>query len=889
MNSWLIEQNLSFIRQRLKWLVFGRRIGSAGTVLCLIWFLIQLCAYRGVFTHLLFFYLFATLMVVASLAALFIAALITFARNEKRSWIGNELEKGCPPLMDRVNTLIFLDENPRQPPPFRLKSRIEEQAEKVFKTQKTSSPFSPARTFAHLGLFVLMLTGVMFFQIHYDPFGSLQNDSTTTVASKPGAVFELAPQKDVSETQVKKAWGEVRIVDPGHDVRLTKVDVLPLQIEMTASDTMEKPVWVTRIDGGEESSHELPAPTDPNYMVYQPLVYIDELKVTEWDVIGYYAKVKSAAPAEYASPLSFIEIRPFREDILKLTGGKDGKQNQRYQLLSELTGLIKQQTGLLQDTHQHRETTYTNSDQRMQDAKKLSKAEGDLAGAANHFYGKIASESENTPVGAILDELSQAEEQMNRATQALQDDVAQEGEQREQGALSHLIACRKAFQKVISDHPDAFGGDSPDAIADEDTVTATESLKALSQVSEMRNRDQSALEELHQLTQRQQNLAVNPGSAVLKPQPEVDLKSDLHSMMEDKKKALATSSFDPLMAERQEMQLKSDFHGLMDRNSDLFRNSKAEQDTVQENMTQAIEKLSSDKKSEGKQAMTRAADSMRDLENALKKSLEAQQLAEAYKLKKIIEQNARQLSHEQAKPGTLSDQEVKDLAFSAQHSTSTLKDIVENDSGNSFGPKVRQALSPENQQALNNALNKFGSLPSGPDRGAAAGEAKHDLQAISDAFDQSQPDLTRKIRGEDQLQPGQGDSLNQAIQKLQSMILAAEGQHPNSPGDQAKALVEALHDLQVGMDDNKFTAAMRDKMQGEADELFKKKAPGEAVDPAALKKFLDEIESVRVEANDANRPRPPEPNTTQIDPSTFPPAYRERLKNYFEQLSQPSH
>ncbi len=43
-----------------------------------------------------------------------------------------------------------------------------------------------------------------------------------------------------------------------------------------------------------------------------------------------------------------------------------------------------------------------------------------------------------------------------------------------------------------------------------------------------------------------------------------------------------------------------------------------------------------------------------------------------------------------------------------------------------------------------------------------------------------------------------------------------------------------------------------------------------------------------VEANDANRPKPADVNTTQIDPSKFPPAYRERLKNYFEQLSQPS-
>jgi hypothetical protein len=341
-------------------------------------------------------------------------------------------------------------------------------------------------------------------------------------------------------------------------------------------------------------------------------------------------------------------------------------------LLSELTGLIKQQTNLIQDTHEHLETIYPQDDMRMQDAKKLSQGEGDLSTATNHFYAKIASESENTPVGEILDELSQAGEQMTRATASLQDGIAQEGKRQEQGALTHLIACRKAFQKVISDHPDAFGGDSSDSVADQTPVTATDSLKALSQVSEMRNRDQAALQALHQLTGRQQALATAPG-------------------------------VDNSTAERQQMQLKSDLHELMNQNSDLFRNSDDEEAAVQQNMMQAIVKLSSGNKFEGKQAMARAADSMKDLEKAVNKKLEAQQLAEAYKLKKIIEQNAQQLSQEQAKPGSLSSQEVQDLTNSAEHSTSTLKDIVDSDSQSGFGPKLGQALSAGNQQALDNA------------------------------------------------------------------------------------------------------------------------------------------------------------------------------------------
>ncbi len=506
MNVLRIEENLSFVRQRLKWLVFGRRFGTAGMVFCLVWFLIQLAARGGSLTDLRIYHLLIALMAMAGLATVIVIFFVTFARHEKRALIGNALEDGCPSLMDRINTLIYLEENPRKVRSFRLKNQIEAQAVQVFETEKVVSPFPADRTWAHLGAFVLLLAGVIFFQMHYDPFKGLKYQTQTAIA-KPSQPFELAPQKDVSETVAKKTWGEVRIVDPGHDVKLTKVDVLPLQIEMTASDTMDKPVWVTSVDGGEESSHDLAPPTDPNYMVYQPLIYLDQLKVTEWDVVSYYGKVHSAAPADYASSLNFIEIRPFREDILKMTGDKDGKGKNRYNLLSELTGLIRQQTSLIQDTHRHIETVYPQDDMRMQDARKLSHAENELSTATDHFYGKIASESENTPVGEILDELSQAEEQMTRATRALQDDVAQEGKKREQDALTHLIACRKAFQKVLSDHPDAFGGDNSADETAENTPTATDSLKALSQVSEMRNRDQAALQSLHQMTQKQQAMA----------------------------------------------------------------------------------------------------------------------------------------------------------------------------------------------------------------------------------------------------------------------------------------------------------------------------------------------------------------------------------------------
>ena len=684
----------------------------------------------------------------------------------------------------------------------------------------------------------------MFFQRYFAPFANLQGDVSR--AANPAAPFELAPRANVAETEAHRTWGEVRIVDPGHDVRLTKVDVLPLQIEMTTSDTMQKPAWVTSINGGPEISHDLDQPTDPNYMVYQPSIYLDQLAVTDWDVVAYYARTDSAAPAHYASPISFIEIRPFREDILKTTGG--GKNNQRYDLLNELTGLIKEQTNILQQTHEHQLITYPQDDMRLQDAHKLSDGEKNLATSADHFYGEIVSADENTPVGGILDELSQAQRQMNNAVPALKDDAVVEGKQNEEGSLYHLIACRKAFQKVISDNPAAFGGQNSGDLADS-TPTASDSLKKLSQVSEMHDRDQETMQALQQLTAREQALAQTHAT--------------LQSRLGD------------------QMGIKSDFSDAMEKNPDLFQGSEPQQAALRQAMMQSIVALSTGDAPAAKTALAQTVASMQDLEQSVGQNHQAKQMGEAYQLKKIIDQNSRQLGQEQAKPGSLSPQEVQDLANAARGSTQTLKDIVDTDKSGAFGPQLGQSLSPANQQALANALSQFGSSSPGAGRSAAAGNAQKNLQNVSQAFDQSQPALTSQIRHQDALQPAPADALDQAEQDLQSLILGLGGHGP----DQQKARAQILDELQSGMGNGKVGGLIHDQLVADANQLLKIKAPGD-VDSAALQKLLSEIQSYRTEVNDPARARAPELNTTQVDPSKFPPSYRERLRAYFEQLSQ---
>jgi hypothetical protein len=847
-SDWIIERFLRSAQRSWSYFVAGRRVGTVGMVLCLVWFAVQLAAWRGIITRSAVVHEATALVIGAAVVALLFIFIAALATQYPRAWLAGRLEKGCSPLQDRLHALVYLEQKPARAGSPSIRRRITDQASTVLQNSHASPELERGKTWSRLGLFFFALLGVILFQRHFDPFANLQGDLPT--AGAKSAPFELAPRSNVAETQARQTWGEVRIVDPGHDVRLTKVDVLPLQIEMATSDAMQNPAWVTSINGGAEVSHDLAKPSDPNYMVYQPVLYLDQLAVTDWDVVAYYAHVDSDAPGKYASPISFIEIRPFREEILKGTGG--GKGNQRYDLLNELTGLIKEQTNVLQQTHQHELISYPKDDRRLQDARKLSDSENNLVTSTDHFYGKIASADENAPVGDILDELSQAQDKMTQAVPPLRDDVVVVGKQAEEGALSHLIACRKAFQKVISDHPDAFGGQSGESLADS-TPTASDSLKKLSQVSEMRDRDQETMQSLHDVANREQALA----------QSRENLRTRLG----------------------EQMQIKSDLGDMMSKNPDLFHGAEQQQSAVRQNMMQSILSLSSGDAPAARTALAQTAASLQELEQRVGQQHQAQQVAAAYQLKKIIDQNAQQLGQEQAKPGSLSPQEVHDLADSARGSTQTLKDIVDGDRSGVFGPQLGQSLSAANQQALNNALAEFRAAPAGAGRSSAGGEAQKDLQNVGQAFEQSQPALTNQIRHQDALQPAPADALDQAEQDLQSMILGIDGHG----GDAQKAGAQILDELRAGMSEKgKVGGIVQDQLLADADKLLKIKAPGEG-DSAALKKLLTEIQSFRTEVNDPAQAKPPELNTTQIDPTKFPPSYRDRLRAYFEQLSQQPH
>src|SRR5262249_16382791 len=157
---------------------------------------------------------------------------------------------------------------------------------------------------------------------------------------------------------------------------------------------------------------------DPKYALYQPTLFLDELNLADWDVLTYYARAETEKDNSFASEVYFLEVRPFREDILKLPGGEGGSA---YQRLNEISSLINRQEHVIRQTHQNVQQPPDQENVRTQDRKKLEQAESDLRDSTQHLYAKIDADRQNRAAGMDLDRLAKAVESFEATVHALRE------------------------------------------------------------------------------------------------------------------------------------------------------------------------------------------------------------------------------------------------------------------------------------------------------------------------------------------------------------------------------------------------------------------------------------------------------------------------------------
>jgi len=847
----LIETNLKRTAARWRWLRFLRQSSSLGAVVCLLFLALAAGLLIGWKPEPLFVTSLEVLFVIGAVLAWFVLIVLVVSKDVQRPWLAGLLELGQPKLLDRLNTLVHLEKGARRSTSIRaFYVRIAKQAQSVLAEKQPAVALSPARPLVHFAVFAAILIATIYVYQRFTPYQRLLGSRQTQVAAhnepKPPSDELALPTNNLVEQ--KQPWGEVRITEPAHDLQVTKVDVVPLQIEAAANEPLQHVGWNTALNGAGEERHELPSPTDPRYAVYQPNVYLDELRLSDWDVLTYYAKANTERSNTFASEVYFMEVRPFREDILKMPGGEGG---QAYQCLSELTALINQQQHIIRQTHQHAQKPPEPAKLRVQDRDKLADAEADLSQSANHLYAKMASEMENKPIGDALDQLAKAEKDSNQASDSLRADTMAEAQTGERSALADLVAARKIFQKVVSDNPEAFA----DAKKEEEPPPPTaEKEDKLKEIAEFRNEAKAAQDFVQKTAQKQQQLARQAGST-----PKVNL---------------------PQLAD-QEQQLQRALEQFENQHPKAFREVKPETEQAEQAMAKAAEDLLR-KSSTAKTNAQEAASDLQKLSEAMKNKAQDRQLADAYKLKRMLDKQIEKFGQCQNSGDSVGDK--KTVSQTRETLKQLKKAAEEQPTREAFGPKLRESLSDPNMTSLNWPLGELERSQDKETKEKAAGQAKEGLAKVSKAFTESEPQALQQAQKSDSLKPPEQESLERGLAQLQSLLKQMQEKRPLSAQDQAKQGQEALYNLQTGLRETYGSNERGNQIMLHLEQELKK---GESpLDVENLKKLMEELQHFSLEISALEARKEDKPEVTNIDSARLPPAYRGRIEKYFQKLSE---
>ena len=787
----------------------------------------------------------------SSLLAFFIVCLVSMLSRRPRPWLAATLERSYDPLLDRLNALVHLEAVQDETQVWPYFRRIERQAVAMLPASGLPSPFRWRGTLLWMMAALLAIAGTVKLYSKLEPWERLSWDAGEPAPSAelpdPGA-SPLEPPA-ASAAEVKAAWGEVRITEPGRDLKVTKVDAVPLQVEAASDQPLKAASWSTATNGAEPRKHALPPPAEPNYAVYKPLIYVDELGLQDWDVVSYYASASTAGGASYASEIYFLEVRPFRDDLAKMPGGEGGKA---YAGLNELTGLIEGQRQILRETHRFQQATSLGADLRRQDRAKLAGAESDLGDAVRHLYAKLAAEMENQPIGDVLTHLAASEGWIEKARLALEEE-APDAMAKEQGALAELVATRKSFQKVVTDHPEAFEGDDGEG---EDTPVA-ELPDKLKQILELRDQEKAAQELVKKTLEAQRSLTRRTAEG----------EGDLDALAGEQRKLA-----EPLRA-------------LKTAQPSAFRGAEKESEAAVSALVKAAEALEDpDPGKDSAAAQGQAVAALEKLQAALDKKRLAQELGHAYQLKEVLDREAEEMGRMQAEPSKFSGEQAGRTAADARSAAKGLKKIVEEKPGkDAFGPELGKALSDKQLRELESRLDALARSEGGAERGSAAGRAREALGRVAQAFEQSQPPAVKELKA-DRLSPGGEESLDSALAQLDSLVARPESDRRPSPEDEARRRRELLLNLRKGLEGMKGDEAKVARLLLRVEEALAKDLTPE--EKLRLKKLREEIEQYRVEVKDRGERAADKALVTRVDPARLPAAYRDRIQRYFRKLSE---
>jgi hypothetical protein len=763
----------------------------------------------------------------------------------KRRWLAAVVEKIDPRFQDRLNTLLFLESRRREPRVIAFRERIAEQARRVLNARTPARPFSALPSLAWLCVFLAVFGVSASFNLRYVPWKRLQPGSDLLARHQiqpPPATLTSLPTNAI---EPPRSWGEVRITRPGGDLRLTKVDVVPLAIEAAANQNLKEVGWYSSVNGKPEQAHPLPAPKDPKYGIYQPTLFLDELELADWDVLTYYANARTESSNHYASEIYFIEVRPFREDILKMPGGEGGAP---YQSINAISSLIGHQQRIIRQTHQYAQRAGEPKADSAERAN-LAQAELDLGDAAQHLYADMAAKMENQPIGQALENLAKAQGSLDDAGQALKDDFLGPAQDHEREALADLVATRKNFQRIVSDHPQDFSsppGESPIANASD----------KFNQMTEFRDETKSASEFVQKL---------------LKDQKQVEQQAS--DRLAETPSDLAT----------REKELERALREFAAQHPKPFNNSRPQSEQAQRALQQAGQAWQAGN-SESGAATRRATRDLESLGSAMQRQFSSQQTTEAYRLEQMLKAQIRSLDQLASSQSGAPAQQAASTAQATRDIIDELKRNLDQDpDSKQFGQPLHDALNDRKKSELDQKLADLQQAQADQERQARATESRDALKRLDQAFVASEPQALQQARNTDSLKPDPNSGFAEGLSQLDNLLRQLEQGRNLPPADQQKQARQALSNLQAGLE-NQF--GQNSQGEGLVRQLQDMLGNQQALNPETLRRLLEQLEHFSAEARTTVAANPDELEVLNQDPLRLPQAYRDRIESYFRKLSE---
>ncbi len=268
---------------------------------------------------------------------------------------------------------------------------------------------------------------------------------------------------------------------------------------------------------------------------------------------------------------------------------------------------------------------------------------------------------------------------------------------------------------------------------------------------------------------------------------------------------------------------------------------------------------------------------------ATKSQTADQQLAQAYRLKQRLDHEARTFDQGAKTNSSVSQGALAETAQQARHTLQDLKRLAEQEpTRDAFGQPLRDSLDDSKMDGLNEQLDTLRRPQAPAKRRRRAKHAAMSLSAVSKAFEQSEPRSLQKAQLADAFQTAPRSGLKRGISELESLIRQLQTGGAVSSSGTAKQGHQALADIQSAVRDSPGPPGQKGEILKHLAELSRSRGQFTL---AQLERLREQLRQYSVATARATG-RHGLAEVTEIDPAQFPPAYRQRIEEYFQKLSE---